>query len=43
MWQEFGRCVEGYAAATPGAGDRIVAAAGTFASLDRWVAEGDVC
>jgi heme oxygenase len=41
MWREFRRFLEGYVTATPGAGDRVIAAAvGTFASLDRWVAEG---
>lgn len=42
MWGAFCRVLEDHAAAKPGAGDRIVAAAvGTFAGLDRWVA-GDV-
>lgn len=41
MWREFCRALEGYAAAAPGAADRIVGAAcATFAGLDRWVAEG---
>lgn len=41
MWREFCRLLEGYVTSTPGAGDRVVAAAvGTFACLDRWVAGG---
>jgi heme oxygenase len=44
MWREFRRFVEGYVMATPGAGDRVIAAAvGTFSSLDRWVVEGAAC
>lgn len=40
MWKRFCQVLEGHAA-NPGAGERIVAAAvGTFAGLDRWVAEG---
>jgi heme oxygenase len=41
MWQEFCRTLGQYAAATPGADERVVAAAaGTFGSLDRWLAGG---
>lgn len=41
MWKEFCRALERYAADAPGAGDRITTAAvGTFAGLNRWVAEG---
>lgn len=42
MWAEFRRVLEEYSAVTPGAGDRIVAAAiETFSGLDRWVSGGD--
>lgn len=44
MWQEFCWVLEGYAAGTPGAAARIVAAAvGTFVGLEQWVAEGEAC